>query len=186
MTKCISPSFDPNEVRPLPPFVVPPTEPLSPGPRGVAIRVLVRSSQTGYQYSCVETSVAPRTVGPSPHLHDRLDELALVLEGTLSVMVGDSVFEVPAGGMMMRPRGLVHSFWNSGDVSLRFLDMFLGQNFDEYLEAFFELMDEMARNGSSWTDPQVGGRLAELDREFGVTQFPERRREILDKYFSAG
>ena len=163
-------------------FQVPPMEPLRAGPGGVDIRIRVRSSQTANQYTCVETALAARTMGPSPHRHEHLDELAFVLQGTLSVMVEDEVYDVPAGGMHWRPRGLVHSFWNATDEPVCFLDVFLNQNFDEYLEAFFAMRDAMNRSEPTISDREFGEQMSKLDREFGVTQFHEQRGEILERY----
>lgn len=167
-------------------FRVPPMEPLEAGPRGVDIRVRVPSSQTANQYTCVETALAPRTMGPSPHRHEDLDELAFMLEGTLTVLVDDVEYDVPAGGMHLRPRGLVHSFWNATDEPVCFLDMFINQNFDEYLETFFAMREEVARCHSTMTDREFGERMAALDREFGVTQFHEQRGDIVDRYGLTG
>ena len=186
MVKCINRETTEDRGRQLPPFVVPPKEPLRAGPQGVDIRILVRSSQTDYQYACVETALAPKTMGPSPHVHENLDEISSVLEGTLSVMVKDTVYEVPPGGLQMRPSGLVHSFWNAGDKPLRFLDMFLNQNFDDYLEEFFEIMADVVNNKKTFADPDIAKRVEGLDREFGVTQFPERRRPIVEEYALGG
>ena len=172
-------SFDDKLFRP---FSESPKDPLRAGPRGVDIRIRVRSSQTANQYSCVETALAPKTLGPSPHEHAHLDELAFVLEGTLSVMVEDEVFEVPTGGFQWRPRGRVHSFWNATDEPVCFLDMFFNQNFDEYLQAFFALREELNRPGSGFTEQAYVEQLAALDREFGITQYHERRDEILERY----
>ena len=96
-------------------------------------------------------------------------------------MVEDEVHEVPAGGMYWRPRGLVHSFWNATDEPVCFSDVFLNQNFDEYLEAFFAMRDEVNRSDSKFSEREFGERMAELDHEFGVTQFHERRSEILER-----
>ena len=73
-------------------------EPLQAEPQGVNIRIRVRSSRTANQYTCVETALAPKTMVPSPHRHAHLDELSFVLQGTLSVMVEDEVYDIPAGG----------------------------------------------------------------------------------------
>lgn len=181
MTTCVNTTaMRHDEVLPFP-FEVPPMEPLIAGPEGVSIRIRVRSSQTSNQYSCVETALAPKTLGPSPHSHERLDELSFVLVGTLTVMVDDEVHEVPAGGMFWRPRGRVHTFWNATDGPVCFLDVFLNQNFDEYLEAFFAMRDE-ASSGEATAERSFEHRLAALDLEFGVTQFHERRGEIVARF----
>ncbi len=96
----------------LMPFSLPPLEPLQPGPVGVEISTWVRSSQTNMQYSSVEIAVAPKQMGAAPHLHRDLDELMLVLEGTVSVLVDNILYEVPAGGWQLRPRGIEHAFYN--------------------------------------------------------------------------
>jgi uncharacterized cupin superfamily protein len=116
-------------------------------------------------------------MGPSPHEHESLDELAFVLEGTLSVLVEDDVYEIPARGMHWRPRGRVHSFWNATDEPLCFLDIYFNQNFDEYLEAFFAIRKTLSRD-----DPKFDERQTELDREFGVTWYHDRREAILERH----
>ncbi len=62
----------------LPLFIKPPQEALQPGPRGINMRVLVKSAQTNYQFSCVELVLAPKKMGPAPHIHDHLDEFSYV------------------------------------------------------------------------------------------------------------
>jgi mannose-6-phosphate isomerase-like protein (cupin superfamily) len=48
-------------------------------------------------------------------MHKDLDELMYVLEGTATVMIGEELYEVQAGGWNFRPRRIVHSFWNASD-----------------------------------------------------------------------
>jgi gentisate 1,2-dioxygenase len=87
--------------------------------------------------------VAPKVMGPPPHLHKELDELMYVLEGTASVLVGDEVVDIPAGGWHFRPRNLKHTFWNASESPLRFVDMYFNQPFETFLERiFFELTPE--------------------------------------------
>lgn len=87
----------------LKPFLLPALPPLE-NHGGMAIRTWVRSSMTNGLYSSVECSVAPKMMGPPPHYHKELDELMLVLEGTGSILIGDDVVEVQAGGWHLRPR----------------------------------------------------------------------------------
>lgn len=53
MTKCIN-NENNNHERKIPPFYMPPKTPLEPGQFGVNMQVLVKSSETDYQYTCVE------------------------------------------------------------------------------------------------------------------------------------
>nr|WP_198160662.1 cupin domain-containing protein [Pedobacter panaciterrae] len=172
-----------TETNPLLPFYLPPQPPLQPGPGGIDIRTWVKSSQTNKQFSCVETAVAPRRMGPAPHVHKDLDELMLVVEGTATVIVNGKVEEIKAGGWHFRPRKLEHTFWNGSESPLRFIDMYFNQNFEDFLEELFhEIFPDMMNRHLTPADPQIAKRLKNLDNRFGVTTFPEKRRSIIDKY----
>lgn len=164
-------------------FYIPPGEPLQPGPGNVDIRTIIQSKQTSKQLSNVEVAVAPKQMGPSPHLHKDLDELMYVLEGTATVMIGKEIYEVQAGGWNFRPRGIVHSFWNASDKPLRFIDCFFNQNFEDYLEELFHaIIPDMVKNNLTPAAPEISKRINALDKKFGVTWFHNQRQAIIDKY----
>ena len=167
----------------LKPFYIPPTESLMPGPGNVDIRTIVHSKQSDKQLSNVEVAVAPKQMGPSPHMHKDLDELMYVLEGTATVMIGEEIYEVPAGGWNFRPRRIVHSFWNASDKPLRFIDCFFNQNFEDYLEDLFhKIIPDMVKRNLNPTTPEIANEIAALDKKFGVTWFHNQRQAIIDKY----
>jgi mannose-6-phosphate isomerase-like protein (cupin superfamily) len=165
------------------PFYIPPATALKPGAANVDTRTIIRSKQTEGQLSNVEVAVAPKQMGPSPHVHKDLDELMYVLEGTATVMIGKVIYEVKAGGWNFRPRGIVHSFWNASDVGLRFIDFFFNQNFEDYLdELFHRIIPDMVQGNLTPASPAIASRMAALDQKFGVTWFHENRQAIIDKY----
>ncbi|RRB06693.1 cupin domain-containing protein [Larkinella rosea] len=166
------------------PFYLPPaTEPLLPGSRGIDIRTRVRHHQTNGQFSCVEFVVGPNVMGPAPHLHEALDELMFVLEGTVSVLVGEEVFQVQAGGWHLRPRGIVHTFWNATDQIARAIDMYFQQPFEEYLEASFHTLPKEAQaKGLSMDSPEMRIKHRQLAEKFGMKGFPEKRQPLIEKY----
>jgi quercetin dioxygenase-like cupin family protein len=167
----------------LTPFYLPPMEPLQPGPGGLDIRTWVKSSQTNMQYSCVEFAVAAKKMGPEPHYHKELDELMFVLDGTATVMVEDTVYEIPAGGWHFRPRGMVHTFFNNSDKPFRGIDMYFNQNFEDYLEELFHsIIPEMRKNKLTMADPSVAKKMHALHEKFGIIGFPEKRKTIIEKY----
>lgn len=84
--------------------------------------------------------------------------------------------------MHWRPSGLVHSFCNATDEPVCFLDMFVNQNFDEYLEACFALRAAVNRPESTVSEREFGERVAELDSEFGGTRYHDRRGEFVERY----
>lgn len=137
-------------------FTIQPREPLTPGPGSVDMRTIIHSGQTSGQFSNVEIALAPKQMGPAPHLHADLDELMYVLEGTASVLIGSEVYEVKAGGWNFRPRGIPHSFWNSQDVPLRFIDCFFNQPFEDYLEEFIhKIIPEMTARKLTPASPTI-------------------------------
>ena len=167
----------------LNPFYIPPTQSLVPGPGNVDIRTIIHSKQTGKQISNVEVAVAPKQMGPSPHMHQDLDELMYVLEGTATVMIGKEIYEVEAGGWNFRPRRIVHSFWNASDKPLRFIDSFFNQNFEDYLEDLFhKIIPNMVQQNLNPTSPAIANQIAALDKKFGVTWFHNQSQAIIDKY----
>lgn len=95
---------------PIKPFLLPGEAPLAHN-GGMDIKVWVRNRATNGLFSSVECAVAPKLMGPAPHYHKELDELMYVLEGTASVLLGDEVVEIQAGGWHMRPRKIKHTFF---------------------------------------------------------------------------
>ncbi len=167
----------------LRPFYIPPAAPVQPGPGGMDIRTIIRSTQTNRQFSCVEYAVAAKKMGPAPHYHKALDELMYVLEGTATVMVEEAFYEIPAGGWHMRPRGLVHTFFNNSDKPFRAIDMYFNQNFEDYLvEMFHHIIPEMQQQKLTPKDPAIAKRMHDLHEKFGMVGFPEKRQAIIDKY----
>ena len=62
----------------------------------------------------------PRWIAPL-HLHRNDDEAWYVLEGILSVQVGDDVVEAHAGSAVFVPHGTPHTYWNPGPGLVRYL-----------------------------------------------------------------
>jgi len=150
---------------------------------GMDIRVWVRSTMTNGLYSNVECAVAPKLMGPPPHYHKELDELMYVVDGTASILIGEEVVEVQAGGWHLRPRMLKHTFWNASDQPLRFFDMYFNQPFEEYLEQIFhELTPEKGYpEGSEVKNKEM----KILNEKYGLI-FPSNafaeRQDIVNKY----
>ena len=166
----------------LNPVLLPATAPLD-NKGGMQIKTWVRSAMTNGLYSNVECAVAPKLMGPPPHYHKELDELMYVVEGTASILIGDNVVHVEAGGWHLRPRMLKHTFWNSSDKPLRFFDMYFNQPFGEYLERiFFELTVE---NGYMDGTEKKNIEIGKLNDKFGLVLPPsafDERAEIMKKY----
>ncbi|MEO8738346.1 MAG: cupin domain-containing protein [Casimicrobiaceae bacterium] len=71
--------------------------------------------ETASKYSVSEWWLEPRTQGPGPHLHPE-DDLFYVIEGTMSVLVGDKWSDATRGTFVLVPGGVTHDFENRGNV----------------------------------------------------------------------
>lgn len=153
------------ESDPLKPVLLPSLPPLD-HKGGMDIRVWIRSSMTNGVFSNVECAVAPGIMGPPPHYHKELDEIMYVAEGTASVLVGNDIVEVQAGGWHLRPRMIKHTFWNSGDKPLRFFDLYFNQPFEDYLEEIFHKLTE--ENGFKDGSETKNQAISTLNEKFGL------------------
>lgn len=101
--------------------------------------------QTAGHLGLWETIIQPGELAAPPHLHEGFDEVLRVLEGTVHVMVGETVTAVNAGGWHLRPKGMIHSFWNSGTVPARTIDLCLPGGHEAYMESLARLFENGQR-----------------------------------------
>jgi len=72
-------------------------------------------AETESRYSVSEWWFEPRTQGPGAHSHAE-DDLFYVIEGVMSLRVGEEWFECPRGSFILVPGGTTHDFENRGNV----------------------------------------------------------------------
>jgi mannose-6-phosphate isomerase-like protein (cupin superfamily) len=150
---------------------------------GMPTAVKMAFDQTGEQFSSVEVDLAPLQMGPPPHIHYQLDEIMRVLEGTVTVLEGDTTREVTAGGWHFRPRGIVHTFWNAHNAPAKFIDMYPGtQNFAHYLEELAALGYAIHSEGGNPFAPENLARFKALDAQYNHEVFYEKMPEHMAKY----
>jgi mannose-6-phosphate isomerase-like protein (cupin superfamily) len=68
------------------------------------------------------------------HRHHRSDEALYVLEGTVTVCVGEHTASAPAGSFILISRGTAHMFWNPGPAAARVLVIFGPAGVERFLE----------------------------------------------------
>lgn len=83
------------------------------GPGGL-MTFLITGEETDGAFFMAEISVPPGG-GVPPHIHSREDESFHLLEGTLTIRVGGDTITASAGDSVYLPRGIPHSFKNTGD-----------------------------------------------------------------------
>jgi len=108
---------------------------------GEEVRVLLTGEQTGGRQSLwLETS--PPGGGPPPHYHTKEDETFFVLEGEVSFFQGGVWHPVGPGGVAHMPRGVIHTFKNTGEQPLRLLISTAPAGFERF---FARCADEFGR-----------------------------------------
>jgi mannose-6-phosphate isomerase-like protein (cupin superfamily) len=101
------------------------------GPTAVTIKAT--GKETNGSFYLGEAVVAPRFSGPPPHVHDRLHDMFYVLDGTLTMRLGDQTTELPAGSFVCVPPGVVHTFSNPGETPVRFLNFNTPAGWENYM-----------------------------------------------------
>ena len=87
---------------------------------GDAYRFLATGEDTGGKYALWE-AVVPPGGGPPPHVHSREEEGFYVLEGEITLFIGDQRFIASAGMFAYMPVGTPHSFKNESGQPARML-----------------------------------------------------------------
>ena len=92
--------------------------------------------ETGGGYSISEWWLEPHTKGPGPHAHPE-DDVFVVIEGTMSLLVGSEWTHATTGSFVLVPGGVTHDFENRGDVKAGILNFKTG-TFEAELPAIAE------------------------------------------------
>lgn len=134
----------------------------------------IMKQHTGGAFSSVETVLKNGYLGAPPHLHQHIDELMYVIDGTVTVMAGTDVVEVEAGAWHFRPRKAMHCFWNTCGKDALFMDMFLPGGLDDYL---YELGDVYKKFGSI-----VPGEVDKFVNNYDIETHFELLEPLIKKY----
>jgi mannose-6-phosphate isomerase-like protein (cupin superfamily) len=79
------------------------------------------AEQDGGDFSLMERSLAAGGRRPPPHRHTNCSEAYFVLDGLVSVSIGDAELAIEPEGFVLVPRGTRHTFGNGGSVPARLL-----------------------------------------------------------------
>jgi mannose-6-phosphate isomerase-like protein (cupin superfamily) len=101
------------------------------GPTAVTIKAT--GEETHHSFYLGEASVAPGFPGPPPHVHERLHDMFYVLDGTLTMRLGDHTTELPPGSFVCVPPGVVHTFSNPSKSPVRFLNFNTPAGWENYM-----------------------------------------------------
>ncbi len=131
-------------------------------------------SQTAGHLGVTENELPVGFLGAPPHFHKNFDEICRVTQGVLTIMVGEQLFQVKAGDWHLRPRGIVHSFWNTGKETAKFIELFIPGGHEAYMSALADLFSNGQR-------PKPGD-LDKLAQRFDITFDWPKLKLVMDKY----
>ena len=106
--------------------------------KALGTRRLLAAGATDGRFGIVEHDLPAGQLGAPIHTHEREDEYSYVLSGRLTVQLGDEVREAGPGELVVKPRGIPHTFWNAGTETVRFLEIISPAGFEEYFFALAE------------------------------------------------
>jgi quercetin dioxygenase-like cupin family protein len=103
-------------------------------------------------YTLFEYFSKPGHPGIPLHVHESHEELWYVLEGVLTLRVGDEVHRAVPGSTYLVPRGVPHAFWTEGDESSRFIGVFSPGGFEEWFAERNRLVAEGRANHQTMSE----------------------------------
>jgi len=90
--------------------------------------------ETDKRYAISEWWLEPHTQGPGPHDHAE-DDIFYVIEGTMSILLGDRWIDAPKGSFIMVPGGTRHDFENRSSQRAGILNLAIPGDFEPEMPA---------------------------------------------------
>ena len=131
-------------------------------------------TQTAGNLGSAEMIIPPGQLGAPPHYHKGFDEICIVLKGTVHIMVEDEVFEVKEGGWHLRPRGMTHTFWNSGKKNASVIELYAPGGHEYYMQDLAKLFENGARPNPT--------ALQKLASKYDIIFRFDKLDEVMKKY----
>jgi mannose-6-phosphate isomerase-like protein (cupin superfamily) len=111
-----------------------------------AVTIKATGQETNDSLYLGEAVLEPGFPGPPPHVHERIHDMFYVLDGALTMRLGDETAELPAGSFVCVPPGVVHTFSNPGETPVRLLNFNTPAGWENYMR---DLGEAMARGTPS-------------------------------------
>jgi quercetin dioxygenase-like cupin family protein len=126
-----------------------------------AARVDIKATgeDTSGSFYLGEVELPPGFPGPPPHVHDRLNDMFFVIEGTLTVRLGNEERRAEPGTFVCVPPGIVHTFSNPGATLVRFLNFNTPAGWERYMRDLAAASSE----GRTPTSEEIGRIAARYD-----------------------
>jgi mannose-6-phosphate isomerase-like protein (cupin superfamily) len=111
-------------------------------------------AETDDRYSISEWWLEPHTQGPGAHAHPE-DDVFYVIEGTMSLRVGDSWMDASRGAFVLIPGGLIHDFENRSAARAGVLNFSVPGGFEPHMPGIAQWFKDNPP-GDAGLGPQAG------------------------------
>ena len=142
--------------------------PIGTGPAywgpGELMTFLITGEETDGAFFMAEISVSPGG-GTPPHIHSREDESFHLLEGMLTIQVGGDTITASAGDFVYLPRGIAHSFKNTGDGCARAVVLTAPAGLEGFFAEVFEPVADRSATPPPASKELIGRALAAGPRD---------------------
>lgn len=145
------------------PFILAPGEQYPGAPRLERPFIRITSRHTDGLIGLWEAQLPPLTAGPHLHVHTKEDEMFFVLDGVLTVQIGDELHDLAAGGLAWGARGIPHAFANRTKDPARVMIMSIPGG----AEGVFAELEAYRRTVTGAPDEQA---LAAIMARYGATR----------------
>jgi len=98
-------------------------------------------NETNKSYSISEWWLEPHTKGPGAHSHPE-DDIFYVIEGTMSILLGDRWVEASEGSFVLIPSGMTHDFENRSGERAGALNFSIPGDFEKNMPAIKEWFEK--------------------------------------------
>lgn len=99
-------------------------------------------NETDEKYSVSEWWLEPNSDGPGAHQHEANDEVFYMLEGTISILVGDKWRDAGKGSFLRVPARTTHDFKNKTDQKAGVLNFFIPGGFERNMPSIVKWFEE--------------------------------------------
>ncbi len=99
-------------------------------------------NETQEKYSVSEWWLEPNSDGPGAHSHEDNDEVFYILEGTISLLVGDQWLDADKGAFIRIPAKTTHDFKNRTDKKAGMLNFFTPGGFERNMPSIVKWFED--------------------------------------------
>jgi mannose-6-phosphate isomerase-like protein (cupin superfamily) len=100
-------------------------------------------NETANRYSISEWWLLPNSDGPGAHLHEDNDEVFYVIEGTVSILLGEEWLEAQKGTFIRIPAKTIHDFANRSDKQAGLLNFFIPGGFERNMPSIVKWFEKL-------------------------------------------